>query len=65
MQGTELYYLINRTSGKVDKIGVTCYPGCRYSQAYLNAENVFYQTQYYFEWRYAVNRPGIAGGSNF
>lgn len=54
MQGTELYYLINRSSGKIDKIGVTSYPGQRYSDAYLQAQNVLYQTQYYFEWRYAA-----------
>jgi RHS repeat-associated protein len=54
MQGTELYYLINRTSGSIDKIGVTSYPGQRYPQSYLNAENVDYVTQYYFQWRYAA-----------
>jgi hypothetical protein len=54
MQGTELYYLINRASGSIDKIGVTSYPGQRYSDAYLKAENVFYQTQYYFQWRAAA-----------
>ncbi|MHB8530724.1 MAG: hypothetical protein ACYC8V_14595 [Caulobacteraceae bacterium] len=54
MQGTELYYIINRTSGAIDKIGVTSYPGERYSQAYLNIENVRYVTQYYFQRRYAA-----------
>ncbi len=54
MQGTELYYLINRDSGKIDKIGVTSYPGQRYPQSYLDAENVRYETQYYFQWRYAA-----------
>jgi hypothetical protein len=29
MQGTELYYLINRSSGAIDKIGITSYPNQR------------------------------------
>jgi RHS repeat-associated protein len=54
MQGTELYYLINRTTGDIDKIGITSYPDQRYSQAYLDAENVRYQTQWQFQWRAAA-----------
>jgi len=41
-----------RTSGEIDKIGITSYPGERYSQAYLNAQNVRYETQAQYQWRY-------------
>jgi RHS repeat-associated protein len=43
---TELYYLINRDSGVIDKIGITSNLGERYSQAYLIAENVRYEPRY-------------------
>ena len=54
MQGTELYYLINNTTGEIDKIGVTSYPGERFSQAFLAIQNVHYETQYYYQWRAAA-----------
>jgi RHS repeat-associated protein len=45
---TEVYYLINRSSGAIDKIGITNNPSGRYPQTYLDSENVDYvpQTQY-------------------
>jgi hypothetical protein len=52
MRGTELYYLINRDSGEIDKIGITSNPGSRYSQSYLNVENVTYVPQAQYTWRY-------------
>lgn len=52
MQGTEVYYLINNTSGEIDKIGITSNPSERYSDAYLRAENVTYVPQAQYVWRY-------------
>jgi len=49
---TDLYYLINRDSGEIDKIGITQYPGYRYPQSYLDAENVRYETQITYSSRY-------------
>lgn len=49
---TEVYYLINRSTGKIDKIGIASDPGGRYSDVYLKAENVLYQTQYQYSSRY-------------
>jgi hypothetical protein len=54
MQGTEVYYLINNETGAIDKIGITSYPEQRYSQAYLEAENVRYAAQAYYDWRAAA-----------
>lgn len=54
MRGTELYYLVNNTSGEIDKIGITSNPGSRYSQAYLTTENVTYVPQTQYTWRYAA-----------
>ncbi|CAA2142196.1 FG-GAP-like repeat-containing protein [Hyphomicrobium sp. ghe19] len=54
MDGTELYYLVNKDSGAIDKIGVTSDPSGRYSQAYLQAENVDYVPQAYYQSRYAA-----------
>jgi RHS repeat-associated protein len=54
MRGTELYYLINNSSGEIDKIGITSNPAGRYSQDYLIAENVTYVPQAYYTWRYAA-----------
>jgi len=54
MDGTELYYLINRSSGAIDKIGVTSNPSTRYSQSYLATENVIYEPQAYYQSRYAA-----------
>ena len=54
MQGTEVYYLINNLTGAIDKIGITSYPGTRYPQPYLDAENVRYETQAQYTWRYAA-----------
>jgi hypothetical protein len=52
MQGTEVYYLINNITGAIDKIGITSYPGTRYSQAYLDGEYVTYSPQAQYTWRY-------------
>jgi hypothetical protein len=49
---TEVYYLINRDSLTIDKIGITSDPGGRYSQAYLDAENVRYEAQTQYSSRY-------------
>jgi RHS repeat-associated protein len=54
MRGTELYYLINNDSNAIDKIGITSDPSGRYSQAYLDAENVTYVPQAQYTWRYAA-----------
>jgi hypothetical protein len=54
MRGTEVYYLINNGSGAIDKIGITSNPETRYSDAYLRAENVRYETQAQYTWRYAA-----------
>jgi hypothetical protein len=52
MRGTEVYYLINRSSGAIDKIGITSSPSERYSDAYLRREDVEYLTQARYQWRY-------------
>lgn len=52
MQGTEVYYLINNITSAIDKIGITSYPGSRYPQSYLDAENVRYVPQTQYTWRY-------------
>jgi RHS repeat-associated protein len=52
LRPTEVYYLISRGSGAIDKIGITSFPDRRYSQAYLNAENVDYVTQRQYSSRY-------------
>lgn len=54
MRGTEVYYLINRDTGVIDKIGITSNPASRYSDAFLVAENVRYETQTRYTWRYAA-----------
>ena len=54
MRGTEVYYLINNSSGAIDKIGITSFPNERYSDAYLKAQNVTYVTQAQYTWRYAA-----------
>jgi hypothetical protein len=51
MMGTEVYYLINRLTGAIDKIGITSYSERRYSQAYFDAQNVDYYPQAHHEWR--------------
>jgi hypothetical protein len=48
---TELYHLINRSTGVIDKIGITMNPAARYDQAYLESQNVRYVTQYQFQTR--------------
>jgi RHS repeat-associated protein len=48
---TEVYHLINRSSGAIDKIGVTSL-GKRYSQAYLDRENVRFQSIAKYSRRY-------------
>jgi hypothetical protein len=50
--GTEVYYLINRSSGEIDKIGITSFPNTRHRQSYLNAENVDYVSQTQYSSRY-------------
>jgi RHS repeat-associated protein len=52
ISGTEVYYLINRGSGEIDKIGITSDSAGRYSQGYLEAENVRYEAQAHYTWRY-------------
>jgi hypothetical protein len=54
MQGTELYYLVNRTTGDIDKIGITSYGEPRYPQWYYEAENVRYEQQWEFQSRAAA-----------
>jgi len=49
---TEVYYLINRTTGAIDKIGITSNPQSRYSDAYLRAKNVRYEAQAQYNSRY-------------
>jgi len=51
MIGTEVYYLINRITGIIDKIGITSYPDTRYSDAYLDQQNVDYFPQAQYAWR--------------
>lgn len=48
---TELYHLINRSTGEIDKIGITNNPAGRYSDTYLDAENVDYIAKHRFSWR--------------
>jgi len=52
MRGTEVYYLVNNTTGAIDKIGITSSPTQRFSQAYLKMENVTYVPQALYQWRY-------------
>lgn len=54
MRGTEVYYLINRGTGAIDKIGITSNPGSRYTNAWLDAQNVTYVPQAQYTWRYAA-----------
>jgi hypothetical protein len=49
---TEIYYLINKTTGEIDKIGCTCNPDGRYSDTYLRSENVEYVSQTQYSSRY-------------
>jgi hypothetical protein len=51
MIGTEVYYLINNTSGDIDKIGITSYGERRYTQLFYRSENVRYVPQAQYEWR--------------
>ena len=48
---TELYNLINKSTGEIDKIGITSNPRGRYDAAYLATENVIYKTAYQFSTR--------------
>jgi hypothetical protein len=51
----DLYNLINRDSGAIDKIGVSSkIPGGRYSEAYLAAQRVDYVTVWSFSSRYSA-----------
>jgi hypothetical protein len=52
MQGTEVYYLINNTTGAIDKIGITSYGEARYPQSFYEAQDVTYVPQAQYEWRY-------------
>jgi hypothetical protein len=52
MIGTEVYYLINNTTDEIDKIGITSYPNTRYLKPYLDDQNVRYETQARYIWRY-------------
>jgi RHS repeat-associated protein len=49
---TEVYYLVNRSTSAIDKIGITSNPSGRYSQSYLKSENVDYVTQTEYLTRY-------------
>jgi RHS repeat-associated protein len=49
---TEVYYLINKSTGAIDKIGVSSNGPARYPQVYLDLENVRYVTQTVYSWRY-------------
>ncbi len=42
---TEVYYLTNKTTGAIDKIGMTSQGQARYSQAFDDIENVRYEAQ--------------------
>jgi len=44
-RATEVYYLINITTGEIDKIGITSNAKERYSDSYLRTNNVRYETQ--------------------
>lgn len=46
-----MYYLVNRSSGEIDKIGITSNPSGRYSQQYLRTENVQYVPQVRYQSR--------------
>jgi hypothetical protein len=52
MAGTEVYHLMNRSTGTIDKIGITSYPESRYSQSYLDVNNVDYVTIQHYSSRY-------------
>ena len=52
MRPTEVYYLINRDSLAIDKIGITSELGGRYPDTFLRAENVIYQPQTQYDSRY-------------
>ena len=49
---TEVYQLINRTTGAIDKIGCTCNPGSRYTDPWLRSQNVVYRTIAQYSSRY-------------
>jgi hypothetical protein len=50
---TDVYYLINKESDAIDKIGITSdLDGGRYSQSYLDAENVRYVPHPQYSSRY-------------
>jgi hypothetical protein len=50
---TEVYHLINKTTFEIDKIGITALgQSGRYSQAWLEANNVRYQTIREYQSRY-------------
>lgn len=54
---SELYHLINQTTGVIEKIGITSAPSApagRYSQRYLEAQNVRYTRVATFENRLAA-----------
>jgi RHS repeat-associated protein len=52
LRPTEVYTLINRSSGAIDKIGCTCNSNGRYSRAYLAAQNIRYFTVQQYRSRY-------------
>jgi RHS repeat-associated protein len=61
LRPTEVYNLVNQTSGEIDKIGITNNPGGRYTDSYLRANNVRYQTIRQYSSRYpAVVHENIA-----
>jgi hypothetical protein len=54
MDGTELYYLRDLGSNEIVKIGVTSYSTQRYTSAQLAGMNAQYQSQAFYQSRYAA-----------
>ena len=52
MSGTEVYYLINNSSGAIDKIGITSNGSARYPQSFYQEQGVTYVPQTQYQWRY-------------
>jgi RHS repeat-associated protein len=60
-RSTQVYNLVNRTTGGVDKVGITSNPNGRYTQAYLDAHNVRYRVVATYHSRYpAIVHENIA-----
>jgi RHS repeat-associated protein len=60
-RSTEVYNLINRSTGAIDKIGITSNAAARYSQAWLDVNNVRYRAIQRYSSRYpAIVHENIA-----